>query len=127
MINSNINYDKIYIKDLSLHCIIGINKNERKIKQEIIVNIILYADLKSACQSDCIKDTVDYEIIKNNIVSIVEKFSFFLVEKLAEKIAQACLENSQVIRVDVTIDKPKALRSSRSVAVEIFRTKKDLE
>ena len=46
---------------------------------------------------------------------------FFLVERLAEEIADVCLRNTYVRRVDVTVDKPGALRFARSVAVEIIR------
>ena len=56
--------DRIYIQDLKLSCIIGINEDERLNQQDIIINIIIYADLAKACKSDNIEDTVDYKKLK---------------------------------------------------------------
>ena len=53
--------DKLHIRDLMLRCIIGLNDWEREKKQDILINITLYADLITACQSDNIEDTVDYK------------------------------------------------------------------
>ena len=113
--------DKIFIRDLLLKCIIGINENERHEKQDVLINITLYTDLAKPCQTDNIKDSVDYKRIKIKVMERVEKSHFFLIEKLAEEIAVLCLENNNVSKVKVTVDKPGALRFSRSVAVEIIR------
>ena len=117
-------YDRIYIRDLALRCIIGINDDERREKQDIVINIVLNADLKKACESDKIEDSVDYKKVKKKIILLVEQSSFYLIEKLAEEIADFCLENSLVKKATITIDKPGALRFSRSVAVEISRNQK---
>ena len=116
--------DKIIIRDLHLRCIIGINKEERREKQDVIINITLYVNLSKPCQTDSIEDSVDYKAIKKSIISEVESSSCFLIEKLAEQIASICLENKKVHKVKVTVDKPGALRFSRSVAVEIIRGNK---
>ena len=75
--NENNKLDKIHIRDLSLQCIIGINNNERVEKQEVIINITLYVDMKKACISDNIDDAVDYKKVKQSVVSLVESSSFF--------------------------------------------------
>ena len=121
MLKKKKDYDKIHIRDLLVSCIIGLNKEERLKKQDIIINITLYTDLKKACQSDHIEDSLDYEVIIKNVISLVKGSSFFIIEKLAEEIAQICLKNSKVIQAHVTVDKPQALQCSRSVAVEIDR------
>ena len=116
--------DKIHIRDLALRCIIGINDEERKKKQNVVINITLYTDLSKASQTDRIEDSVDYKIIKKRIIAAVENSSYFLIEKLAEAIAGTCLANKKVHLVTVSVDKPGALRFSRSVAVEITRKNK---
>lgn len=115
------NLDLIHIRDLRLRCIIGINPEEREKKQDVIINITLSADLRQACQSDCIEDTIDYKKIKNGIVSMAGASSFFLVERLAEGIAEICLRDSRVLEARVLIEKPGALRFTRTVGVEITR------
>lgn len=113
--------EKIFIRDLALRCIIGINAEERLEKQEIIINIAMSVDLSKACKTDHIEDTVNYKTIKKSIIKMVEHSSFFLIERLADEIAAICLESPNVLEVQATVDKPGALRFSRSVAVEVTR------
>ena len=117
--------DKLHIRDLMIRCIIGLNDWEREKKQDILINITLYADLTTACQSDRVEDTVDYKAVKQNVVNMVESSSCMLVENLAQKIADICLENPKVQRARVMIDKTGALRFARSVGVEITRERRD--
>jgi len=115
--------DKIIIRDLLARCIIGVNDDERCEKQDVVINIIISADLTKACRSDRFEDTVDYRALKKRIVDEVEASKFFLLEALAEKIAEICLETNGVCEAQVIVDKPSALRFARSVAVEITRRK----
>lgn len=114
-------HDKIHIRDLKLQCIIGINPEERKEKQTVLINIILHCNLEQAGKTDDIKDTVDYKSVKQKIVALVENSSFFLIETLAQNIAELCLAQRGVSEVNVILDKPGALRYARSVAVDICR------
>jgi len=118
---ANRKLDKIHIRDLLIRCIVGIYDWEREKKQDVLINIVLYADLGTACQTDRIEDTVDYKDIKQKVVDMVESSSFMLVERLAERVAEICLENPQVQRVKVLVDKTGALRFARSVGIEIVR------
>lgn len=115
--------DRIYIRDLMVRCIVGINDEERVNKQDVVVNIILQADLHTPGTTDRIEDTIDYKAVKKRILALVESSSFFLIERLAQAIADACLEEAGVESVRVAIDKPGALRFARSVAVEIARNR----
>lgn len=117
--------DRIYIRDLTTRCIVGINPDERVNKQEVIINIVLEADLRNACASDSIDDTVDYKRVKQSVLELVEHSEFLLIERLADAIAQTCLRQPRVQAVQVSLDKPGALRFARSVAVEITRTRDD--
>ena len=115
--------DRIHIRDLMIRCIVGIYPEERSKKQDVIINMTLYADFRTACASDAIEDTVAYKAIKKKVLASVEESSFYLIERLAEHIAQIVLDSPRVKKVDVSVDKPGALRFARSVAVEITRTK----
>ncbi len=116
-------HDRIFIRDLTARCILGIFPEERVKPQEVLINLVLFTDTRQAGKTDCIEDTVDYKAIKNKVLELVEQSSFFLVEKLAQQIADCCLNAEGVQKVQVTVDKPGALRFARSVAVEIIRTK----
>ena len=115
------NSDKILIKDLILRCIIGVNESERKEKQEVVINIVLWSDFAKAIKTDNIGETVDYKKVNKSIIELVENSKFFLVETLAERIAQLCLLNEKVSKVEVTVEKPGALRFAKSVGAEVIR------
>ena len=117
--------DRLHIQDLLVRCIVGINPDEREKEQDVVINVTLWADLRRACGSDDFADTVDYRSLKKRIMSAVEASSDLLVERLAQRIADLCLDSSEVQRVRVRVDKPGALRFARSVAVEIDRYSED--
>jgi len=119
--------DQIVIKDLLLRTIIGINEEERRNRQDVLINITLHADTRPAGASDDIEDAVNYRTITKRVIERVEESSFYLVEKMAAEIAAICLEDPRVKAVDVRVEKPSALRFSRSVGVEIHRTRPGLE
>jgi dihydroneopterin aldolase/D-erythro-7,8-dihydroneopterin triphosphate epimerase len=113
--------DQIMIRDLQFRCIIGVDADERREKQDVLAQIVLEADLSRAGRSDDIADTVDYKKIKKRILRMAEGSSFYLIEALAQSIAETCLENGRVQRVEVVVEKPGALRFARTVAVRIVR------
>ncbi len=119
----NEDLDMILIKDLRLRCIIGVNDFERKERQDVTINVTIWSNLKEAAKTDDIKKTVDYKEITKNIIRLVENSKFYLVEALAEKVAETCLQNTRVRRVRVTVEKPGALRYARNVGVKIVRTR----
>jgi D-erythro-7,8-dihydroneopterin triphosphate epimerase len=117
--------DEIQIKDLLLRTIIGINDEERRNRQDVLINITLYADTRPAGASDDIGDAVNYRTITKRIIQLVEDSQFFLVEKMAAEIANICLEEPRVERARVSLEKPGALRFARSVGVTIERGRDD--
>jgi dihydroneopterin aldolase/D-erythro-7,8-dihydroneopterin triphosphate epimerase len=117
--------DQIHIKDLLLRTIIGINDEERRNRQDVIINITLETDMNAAGQSDDIKHAVNYRTLTKRIIQLVESSQFYLVEKLATEIARLCLDDPRVVRAIVAVEKPGALRFTRSVGVTINRTRED--
>lgn len=113
--------DRIHVRDLTARCIVGVNPDERVNKQDVVVNLTLYADLRKAGRTDDLADTVDYKAVKKAVLELVEASSFMLVERLAETIAATCLAADGVRRVRVLVEKPAALRFARTVGVEIVR------
>lgn len=115
--------DRIEIKDLLLRCIVGINADERKDKQDVLINIVMWGDLSPAATSDNIQDAINYRTVTKQIIQQVEQSQYFLLERLAQRIAEICLLNEHVRRVEVSVDKPGALRFARSVGVRIERSR----
>ena len=117
--------DKIIIKDLLLRGIIGINPEERVKAQDILINMVIYADIRQAAQSDAIEDAVDYKSITKRVIGHVEASSDFLVEKLVTDLARIIITEFDVAKVQVRVEKPGALRFAQSVGIEIERTRAD--
>jgi FolB domain-containing protein len=119
--------DRIQIVDLLLRTIIGVNQEERRNRQDVLINITLYADTRAAGASDDIEDAVNYRTITKRVIKRVEESGFNLVERMAADVAAICLQDPRVEAVDVRVEKPGALRFARSVGVEIHRTRSDME
>ena len=113
--------DRILIDGLRVGCVIGVNERERRAKQEVVIDIALHTGLRAAGRSDDIADTVDYSALTKSVVEHVAGSRFRLVEALAESVADVCLADARVTRVDVRVRKPAALRLADSAGVEITR------
>lgn len=118
--------DEIRICDLRCRCIVGVNEEERREKQEIVAQITLYADLGQAGRTDAIEDTIDYKALKKDILTLAERSQFRLIEALAQSIADVCLRRDRVEQVAIVVEKPGALRFARTVAVRIVRERREL-
>lgn len=113
--------DRILIRDLLLRTIIGINPEERVNRQDVLLNIVLETDTRPAAESDSIDQAVNYRTITKEVIALVENSKDLLVERLAERVAVTCLTDVRVQAVEVTVEKPGAVRFARSVGVSIRR------
>ena len=115
--------DRILIKDLLVRCVLGLGAEERREKQDVLISVALFVDLAKAGRSDRAEDTVDYRAVKKDVLAMAEASQYHLAEALAEQVARVCLAHGGVERVQVTVEKPGALRFAHSVAVEIERSR----
>jgi len=113
--------DKIILDRLETECLIGIFDWERKTRQKVQISLELDCDLAPAAASDNIDLTVNYKSIAKDILKLVEPSEFFLIETMAERIAALCLGHKGVMRAQVTVSKPGAIRNSRNISVRIIR------
>lgn len=116
--------DFIHIHELRLKCIVGVYDYERRETQDVILSISIGLNLCGAGKSDKLEDTVDYKKLQDDIKSLVDHSSFQLIESIAESVADLCLKIEKIEQVKVLVEKPAALQFSRTVAVEIFRSRK---
>jgi dihydroneopterin aldolase len=118
--------DTIFIRALKTEAIIGIFAWERQVKQTVILDIEISADIRKAARSDAIDDTLNYKRVAKRVLAFIESSQFHLVETLAEHIAMLILEEFGVAGVSITLSKPGALRGSRDVGVMLKRGRDDL-
>ena len=115
--------DMLRIRDLTLRCRVGVTAAERRKPQDVVITVELAADLRKACRSDRLADTVDYKAIKLKILRECETRSFKLIERLAQRVAEIAFEDSRVRQVTGSVQKPGALRFARCSEVEIRRSR----
>lgn len=118
--------DRIHITGLLVRGIIGINPEERAKRQDVMVNVTMWADTGPAARSDDIEDAVNYRTVGKAIIAHVEAGEPMLVERLVAEIARICFETDQrITEAEVTVEKPGALRFAESVGVTIRRTREE--
>ncbi|CAB4392873.1 unnamed protein product [Rhizophagus irregularis] len=119
--------DKIIIKDLEVHNIIGVDSWERVKKQPVIINLIIYTDISKAGDTDHLPYSIDYSSITKSITKFSEESSFKSIEALADAIAKLCIAEFHISKVNIRLEKPKALLHAKCAGVEITRTKEDYD
>jgi dihydroneopterin aldolase len=117
--------DRITLTGLRARGFHGVFPHEREQGQTFLVDVVLTVDTGPAAASDELADTVDYGAIADAIVAQVEGEPRNLIESLADRIAQSCLEHAGVHRVEVTVHKPDAPITAHfeDVAVTVVRTR----
>ena len=113
--------DKIFLDELKVETIIGIWDWERKIRQTVVIDLEMSADIARAAATDDVADTLNYKSVAKRIQEFVGASSFQLVETLAERIAAIIRDEFGVAWVRVKVHKPGAIRGSRDVGVLIER------
>eukprot|EP01132_Coremiostelium_polycephalum_P010774 gene10774-13192_t len=114
--------DKILLRDLHIQAVIGVNNNERNIKQNLIFNITVYRDLSTCGTSDSVHDTISYSTLSKSVVAYVESSHHYTLEALATGVARTCCLGFGIDRVKVKVEKPGALKLAKSPGVVIERT-----
>ncbi len=113
--------DIIFINDLRVETVIGVNDWERKTRQIVSIDLELSCDCKKASLSDAIKDTLNYKLVSKRVTAFVEESDFQLVETLAENIGRLLLDEFGCEWLRVRVNKGGALRGAQAVGVVIER------
>ena len=116
--------DIIFLADLRIETVIGVFDWEREIKQAVVFDLQMAADIRKAAASDQLEDTLDYKSVAKRIIEFVEASEFQLVETLAERVANIILNEFNVPWVRVQLNKQGAVRGARDVGVIIERGEK---
>ncbi len=63
---------KLRINNLKSRCVIGVNPSERVAKQDVVINITVWANLAKAAKTDMIEDTINYaSLSKNRLLDLI--------------------------------------------------------
>lgn len=100
--------DRIELRGLTARGRHGWFDHERENGQLFVVDVALDVDVRAAAESDDLTDTVDYGSLAERVVGLVSGEPVRLVETLAQRIADLCLEDPRVEAAEVTVHKPEA-------------------
>ncbi len=117
--------DVIFLSGLTTECIIGIWDWERRVRQKIVIDLEMGADVRRAAATDSIEDTLDYKRVAKRLLSFVSESQYQLVETLTERIAEIVVREFGVPWVKVRLNKQGAIRGSRDVGILIERRRED--
>ena len=117
--------DVIFLSGLTTECIIGIWDWERRVKQKVVIDLEMGADIRRAAASDAIEDTLDYKRVSKRLLQFVSESQFQLVETLTDRIAHIVVTEFDVPWVRVRLNKQDAIRGSRDVGILVERRRED--
>ena len=116
--------DKIFIRDLTVMTIVGTRPDERLTPRPLKLNVTMQCPLAEAGKSDDLFKSVNYQEAAEFLLALGKNSSFLLIEAFAENAAALLLEKFELLEsVTITVDKPHAIGSAASVAVEITRSR----
>ncbi len=100
--------DTIMIRGLRVYAYHGVKEEEKRKGQPFVLDIDVKADLKAACESDDVDDTINYSDVTKCVVRTMLSEKNDLIERAAERVAQAILSEFPSEEVTVTLKKPRA-------------------
>lgn len=103
----------------------GVFDVERTHGQEFVADVVLGVDSRAAAKTDDLAKTIDYGLLAKGVKAAIESDPVNLVETLAQRIADVCLEHSVVAWAEVTVHKPDAPVDVAldDVAITIYRSR----
>ena len=112
----------INVEKIPCYCSIGIDPEERKIGQQLLVDVSVDIDSSSATSTDNINNTFSYVDIYKTVQKIGTSKPHSLIEALGEDIANALLKHPLVIKAKIKVHKPhipyKEFQGNVSVEIE---------
>ena len=116
--------DVLFVRDLEMSVIVGVNPWERTTCQKIILSLDLF-HFTPLGLSDKVQTTQDYRRITDRVMHHLDRSSYKTVEALATAIARICTVDCGVGMVRVSVRKPSALVFAEAACVEMTRTADD--
>lgn len=111
----------VFVRDYLTDAEIGVWSHEKGSSQKVRISVDLSVSEGAVHHGDQLDNVVCYNEIVIGIRRIIDAGHIHLVETLAEKIAEMSLENAQVIKARVKVEKLEAVSEAASVGVEIER------
>ena len=110
----------VLVKNLILKASVGIYPKEKIRKQKVRFNISITANDNIKIKND-ISEFVSYEDVIKNVKNTINRGHTPLIENLAQNIAEKCLINKRILKIEIMIEKLETFKEARSVGIKIIR------
>lgn len=101
--------DEIRIEMLEVYAYHGVFPEEKRQGQTFMINAVLYTDTRKPGKADQLEQATDYGDVCRFMTEWMQKYTFDLIETVAEKLAQEILLKYDLITaIDLEIRKPDA-------------------
>ena len=114
---------RIFLRNFEVRMSLGIHSHEKAARQRVLVNVELYLDPVARIERDSIKETVDYDFLREAILDLAQSGHFHLQETFCERLLEICLARSKVLAARVSSEKPDVYPDCAGVGFEIFGVK----
>ncbi len=121
--------DIIRLHNMQFYGFHGVSEFEKHLGGKFEVDVEMSADLKQACKTDDLSESIDYEAVYHSVAGCIKNDNYYLIEALADSIAKALLKEFSMDEVNIRVRKPHAPINGMldTVEVEISRTRKDYD
>lgn len=110
----------VSVEKLRLRAYIGFQDWEREKLQDVIISFSFKYDGAAASKDDNVEHAVNYKPLTKQIIKLIDRQHFDLVEAMTEAIYE-CVANfhSEIHDIEVCLEKPHALRFADNVLIRI--------
>ncbi|KAI8374181.1 Dihydropteroate synthase-like protein [Radiomyces spectabilis] len=113
--------DVLFVKDLRLHTIIGVNPWEREEKQVVVINLTLYPSKLALEGEEENQKTHNLRTVVRTLSRYIEQSDYKTVEAFAVAIARVALEKCHLNKITVRLEKPSAIVFADASGIEVTR------
>ena len=108
---------RIFLRDLEVRLSIGVHEHEHRRTQRVRINVELTVRHPGAGFRDEIAAVLSYEGLVDGIRRVAEAGHIKLIETLADRIADLCLEDARVTHAEVRVEKLEVFADAAAVGV----------
>lgn len=113
--------DIVIIEGLKIDAVIGIYDWEKEVRQPLLLDLEMAWDNRAAAQTDDIRFALDYEAVSKQLIALIKRKPYELIERVAEESAAMIMQTFKVKWLRIRVNKPTALKNAHTVAVQIER------
>jgi dihydroneopterin aldolase len=116
--------DTIFISELRLDILVGVNNWERQVPQTVQFDLEFGIPETGRPRTDRIGETIDYSKVVARVAASLKENHFLLVERLAEHVARLIMSEFKSPWVKVSVTKLAAIKGVKRLGVTIERGRK---